>query len=374
MKNVKIVSLCVVTGLKGVTLAVTLFIVVLFMQNSNILIQKLQSYGYYNSIKTHYGLSISPDLDVSEEGLEILDKALVSFFYETNGASSVLFSLGSQVQLYNEEFITEEELELRDFVVTVNETYLMEHPIYDTNGEKIQITGKKNENYLLVPVKYQPMENELKKYYEENNTFLKYYLDDLKKMGIEEAHAQKHKTIPLNIIYMKDNQSFRIPNYSGGKLNGIIEDPMIDVITNDNVSIAQIPSYVTNQDYLIKINSPGELQNMEQILINTGLNQFVMEFASLNHQYVKELKENAIVVLLQCLIAIVLQSLIFMLEKRMLKNLKVRVFLKYLVISWGMAFLILMLAKIPFNFALVFGCVLTLIFTFVLLRRCVNSV
>lgn len=342
--------LCFTTILKGVTIAVTLLMLVLLVNNSFWLYQRLEKYGSYNSLKEYYGISISPYIDASEEGLQKLDDALVLFYKKTDGKDSILLNVETQVLLYDGGFIDKDELDIKDYAISINETYLREHPIYDVKGKAVKITGNKKENYLVVPVKYQGMEAEIKEYYEENNTFLRYYIDDLKKIGIEAANNQKHITIPTHIIYIADGQTCKVYNmYIGGKLNCILKDPLISVITTENVSIAQIPGYVTNQDYLIKVDRSSKLRDMEKAIKETGLDRYLLNFSPVINQYYSDLKINAVHVLLQFIIIIALHCLTFIFEMRFFQGLSLWKLIICIAISWLLSFFLLPFFQLSFR-------------------------
>ena len=222
--------------IKGAATTAALFMMLLFFSNSRRLIQQFQQYKLYSSLSGYYGISISPDIDASPENIQKLDDALVEFFLRTNGSESLLLNVDTQILLYDEGFITRDELKDKDFVITVNEAYLSKHPIYDTGGKPVALPENKTENYLLVPEKYRSQEQEFKAYYEENNTFLRYYIDDLKAMGIEAAHEQKHDIIPTNIIYISNGQSYQVYNMEpNGIYHSTLTDPLVSEIGRAHV-------------------------------------------------------------------------------------------------------------------------------------------
>lgn len=290
------------------------------LSNSRRLIQQFQQYKLYSSLSGYYGISISPDIDASPENIQKLDDALVEFFLRTNGSESLLLNVDTQILLYDEGFITRNELKDKDFVITINEAYLSKHPIYDTGGKPVALPENKTENYLLVPEKYRSQEQEFKAYYEENNTFLRYYIDDLKAMGIEAAHEQKHDIIPTNIIYISNGQSYQVYNMEpNGIYHSTLTDPLVSVITNENVSTAQIPAYTTHRDYLVKADTPKRLAQLNQIIRETGLDTFLREFAPISQQYFSSLRMNITAMLIQLSIALILLIITFLLTKHSTK-------------------------------------------------------
>ena len=342
----KSVQLGIFTLLRGAALWLALMITILLFVNGIRVVENAKQYSGYRDLAGYYGVRISPNIDVSEEGIQRLDDALVAFYRATNGENSRLFSVGSQVMLYNDGFISREELDFKEYVVTVNMTYLKEKPVYGTDGSVVRITGNSEEDYLLVPEKYRDREAELKQYYQENNTFLRYYVDDAKAYGIKAAHEQKHTLIPLNIIYVSDGQRHRMNNLAdSGKLQGVIEDPIIKVVTTENVSPAQIPHYVTNQDYLVRISDAEQRQVFEQVLKDTGLAGFIMQVYSVKDEAGKNLKLNAGALLIQAVLLIFIQMGITILQKKLFKNMDQRLIVRNIIISWIIMFALLMFTR-----------------------------
>lgn len=335
MKNINNkVSLGFVILFRGVAFFAALLIMVLLLNNATYLCMKLKRYNVYLGLNDYYGITISPDIDTSINGIQRLDDALVSYFKKTIGNNSRLFSVGSQVMLYNDGFIDKTELNIRDYTITVNEAYLKENPVYDTNGKAVEILGETNEYYLLVPEKYRDIETDIKNYYEENNTFLKYYTEDVKALGLEEAHKQVHETVPLNVIYIMDDQEYAVYNLNiYGKLDGIIKNPLVQVITHDNVSDAQIPYYVTSKNYLVKIINDVEMEIFNQVLAETGIDDFILSIDSVNEQYHNELKNNIIAIIIQLSILLIVQLGVRILEKKILKKI-VPITVVWLMLSW----------------------------------------
>lgn len=321
--------------IKGAATLAALFIMLLFFSNIRHLVWQIRQYGLYSPLADYYGISVSPDIDTSEENMQKLDDALVEFFLKTNDSESLLLSVDTQILLYDEGFITRDELENKDFVITVNEAYLSRHPIYDTKGNPVVLPENKQENYLLVPEKYRSQEQEFKAYYEENNTFLRYYIDDLKTMGIEAAHQKKHDIIPTNIIYISNGQSFKVYNMDpGGKYRCTLTDPLISVITNENVSPAQIPAYTTHRDYLVKADTPQRLEQLNQIIRETGLTAFLRDFSPVCQEYFSSLKMNLTAISVQLMIALALQTISFLLAKHTIKKAEINALITANSITW----------------------------------------
>lgn len=307
--------------IKGAATIVLLFLMFFFFSTTHTLVQELWQYKLYSPLTNFYAVSISPSIDVSRENMQELNDALVKFFFRTNGPESLLLNVDTQILLYDQGFIRHDELEDKNFVITVNETYLTKNPIYDTAGNPVLLPENKEENYLLVPEKYRSHAQEFKDYYEENNTFLKYYVDDLKTMGVEEAHQIKHDRIPTNIIYISNGQSYHVPNMEpDGKYKCTLTDPLVSVITNENVSIAQIPAYLTNQDYLVKADNQNQLSELHQIIRETGLDAFLLNFSPICQQHLSSMKIELASLSVYLVTLLILQSITYLLTKYIIKK------------------------------------------------------
>ena len=166
--------------IKGIAAATALFMAFFFFSTTHTLIQEAWKHKLYSPLTDYYAISISPSIDFDRENMQKLNHALAQFFLKTNNSQSLLLHADTQIRLCDEGFITREELKDENFAITINEAYLANYPIYDIDGNPVTIQGNKSENYLLIPETYRLQEQKLKNYYEENNTFLKYYIDDLK--------------------------------------------------------------------------------------------------------------------------------------------------------------------------------------------------
>jgi bacteriocin-associated integral membrane protein len=127
--------------------------------------------------------------------------------------------------------------------VTVNNNYLGEFPIYDTNRNPIQVSDE-NENWvLLVPQKYKNREEQILLFFKESRkSFMDYELENLK---LEVPSRLKNQKI--KIIWILDNQkifSFNPEVFKAEK--NIIIDPIIQVVTESNSFAADRNSILGN--------------------------------------------------------------------------------------------------------------------------------
>ncbi len=365
--------------IKGIAAATALFVAFFFFSTTHTLIQEAWKHKLYSPLTDYYAISISPSIDFDGENMQKLNHALIQFFLKTNNSQSLLLHADTQIRLCDEGFITREELKDENFAITINEAYLANYPIYDIDGNPVTIQGNKSENYLLIPEKYRLQEQKLKNYYEENNTFLKYYIDDLKTMGIDDAHKQKHEKIPTNIIYISNGQSYQIPNMEAdGMYKCTLTDPLVSIITNENVSIAQIPAYITNQDYIVKADSQKRLNELKEIIHETGLNSFILNFAPVSQQHLSVMKLSLASLFVYLVILLILQSITFLLEKYTAKKAGAKALICTCLAAWIIAlclFAYLLYSwDFPATFIMVFGTVFLLLADILLLKTamCIN--
>ncbi len=368
----KKVYLVILALFKGVALYTMLLLLLLILNNSNRLFQTFRKYDQYHALDGYYGIRISPEIDISESGLQKLDEALVRFFKATNGDNSRLLSVGTQISLYDNGIISFEEMDTKDFIVTVNETYLRECPIYDLNGNEVRITENLDQDYLLVPEKYRSMSEKLKTYHEENNTFLRYFIEDSKKMGMEAAHNQVHEIIPLNLIYIKDEQFVEVYNMNGrGKLNAIVKEPLVKIVTNDNVSDAQIPHYITHQDYLIKITDDNR-NSIYQALKESGLEDFVMEIYSVWAEYRHNIIQNIGILFIQLSLICIIGCCTYKMETRYLKDISPDMLINIFVFSWIILICLAMYMNISLNMTRIVGILIISCLDIIIYKICIK--
>lgn len=359
--KLKIVSIFLLI-VRGAAFFAALLFLHLFINNTTGALSMFTNRDEYAKLKHHVGISISPYIDMSEEGMAKLDKTILAYFKATNQDGGWLFSLGNQLLMYNDGFIPEEEVLLTDYVVTVNSRYLALNPVYDTQGNVVVIPDDSEEYYLLIPEKFREKEEEIKRHFIEENTVLRYYTEDVERMGIVKASEEKHDLLPLTILYTKDNQRHFIQNSMfRGNLKNYVTDPLIRVVTANTVSAAQVPHYLTHQDYLVDVvNDPG-LTKLNSILEETGLGEFVFH-VNVPYETYEATIHNAGKAILMQLFLILFILLALVLAERKLPHIFGGGMRKYLLLSWiltmGMGYQYLNLSK-P---SVIIGVILLLLF------------
>lgn len=198
---------------------------------------------------------------------------------------------------------------------------------------------------------------------------MKYYNHDVRDLGIEKAHSQKHEAIPIDVIYIMDGQKHDIHNMSQtGKFKGNVQDPLIRVVTEETVSDAQIPAYVTNRDYLIKVENDDEMAWLKQTIAETGLEEFTMNIEPADKWFFRDLRYNFTAVLVQFLILTVCLAVVVVTEKRFFKDQSFKE-TKMLLLSWilSLGFYIILIGGLSWE--LVLSGLLLIIFDFLSAKK-----
>lgn len=303
--------------------SIIVIIFTLCIQNTVNFVKNLYKEKDYRTFKGYSCIFIEPSEGYDGDAADELDQRMITYFHETNSEeTSWMFYIGNQLLLYNAGMIDKNELQITDYEVTVNTGYLKANQLRDIDGNLIDIDEDSGIDYLIVPEKYRSSEEEIRDYFIENNTFLRYYFDDKIKYGIAKAHEQKHPDNQLEIIYMKNDMTF--PSYLPyGQIGDTIKDPVFMVVTSSNVSDAQIPAYITSQRYLVK----NEL--VQEAIETAGLEKDIMRVEDVYEAYQKDLCRNIFVVIVQGMGSILMEGIIYLIYKKMLYE-KMR----YLMISW----------------------------------------
>lgn len=277
----------------------------------------------FSNQEYYCGIFIDPSEDYDGQAADELDQRMITYFHETNSEeNSWMFYIGNQLLLYNAGMMDINDLKVTDYAVTINTGYLKANQLRDIDGNLIDIDEDSGIDYLIVPEKYRSSEEEIRDYFIENNTFLRYYFDDKIKYGIAKAHEQKHPDNQLEIIYMKNDMTF--PSYLPyGQIGNTIKDPVFMVATSSNVSDVQISAYITSQRYLVK----NEL--VQEAIETAGLEKDIMRVEDVYEAYQKDLCRNIFVVIVQGMGSILMEVIIYLIDKKMLYE-KMR----YLMISW----------------------------------------
>ena len=303
--------------------SIMVIILTLFIQNTVNLTKNLYSEKDYKIFKGYSCLFIDPSEDYNGSAADELDQRMITYFHETNRAeNSWMFHIGNQLLLYNAGMLNRNELSMTDYEITINTGYLKASQLRDVDGNLIDIDEDSGIDYLIVPEKYRSSEEEIRDYFIENNTFLRYYFEDKIRYGVAKAHEQKHPDNQLEIIYMKSGLSF--PTYlSYGQIGDTIKDPIFMVVTSSKVSDVQIPAYITSQRYLVR----NDL--VQNAIEKAGLEKDIMRIEDVYEAYKKDLWRNFLAITVQIIGCIFMEIMIDIIYKKILHK-----EIKHLIISW----------------------------------------
>lgn len=360
--RVKIMLLFLMSFLvRAAALFAALTLCMMAINNIIQLAPKIINQPRYEVLKNYEDIFISPNVDMSVEGQCNLDKQLTAFFKETNTSHGLLFSLESQMEIYNGYFdagLKKEDLKLTDYAISVNNNYLRINPAYDVYGNPVFADEDKLEFTILVPEKYKDKEKELFEHYTRELTFLNYYTDNLEKLGIAKAHEAVHDPLPVKIVFTKNEQKFFMYSASYGKyINDFIKDPIIKIVTTKNVSTPQIPNYITAQKYILNINNNEKAIN--DSLQNTGLKESVFKTRISYASFSNLLKKTILIILVQ-LVLISIAMAIAILFARLVTKKASKKHALWLFASWGITIVPLLVWQ-NINVVIYFGVVLVLI-------------
>ncbi len=217
---------------------------------------------------------------------DTINYAQVSLSYEKQNATfeDIIWEMTQNKKLFvyaNEQggiqFMVDEEFEseskdpkLRELEnalgkgITINNNYLLKHPIYDINNKKIVIDDNENINYILVPEKYAGLENDVKHLFEK----YKYSLHDAP-VQFKEGRLKEQKAVyeaapdyfdkdfgQVEIITIKNNQQYFTYDLSiSPETNNMIKDRVV-IINNNKAGIYVDIS--NNGGYFIKVDNPDQ--------------------------------------------------------------------------------------------------------------------
>lgn len=143
-----------------------------------------------------------------------------------------------------------------------------------------------------------------------------------------------------------------------------LTDPLVSIITNENVSIAQIPAYITNQDYIVKADSQKRLNELKEIIHETGLNSFILNFAPVSQQHLSVMKLSLASLFVYLVILLILQSITFLLEKYTAKKAGTKALICTCLAAWISALCLFAYLLYSWDFPATFIMVFSTVFLF----------
>ena len=368
-----------ITKVLFATVAVMMFAIAL--QNLGTLIKQNSNFKKWEETKDYAVLGFTADDSTETDFVKgyLLSGKLHEFWKMMNNQGAMLMSPGSY---YTTPFRSdyERDPDYEKYRVDINNNYLKLNPIYDLNGEKVDVTDEETTNMtLLVPEKYREFEEQIYNYCSRRHTFLYNYgaVRYAKEMGedvpydpgIEDELLKHHELMMPNIIYVKNDQSYFTydPNIAKD-WNNEIHDPIAWVINNSNMGAAGFLSgtiystSISNGTFRPKIEDYEDpMKSLEDAIIESDLQHnivFVQSLYSTVDKYIYDTRNLILLELSMMILAFIIIVIIIMfttlnyLEENKLLNSVKRIhgfsfvkrhfmYLLHPIIFWSIIFLLL---------------------------------
>lgn len=177
--------------------------------------------------------------------------------------------------------------------ITVNFNYFKHNPIHSINGnikEQMEIDDKTLN--LLVPEKYKKIEKQLIPIYKEYFHFRKVEVENIynEEIGLP-LNDTKMKDLDVNIIYVRNNQTYFTFDIDKAKLdNNVILDP-ITIVDTGNFDASDYSSYISSSLYFESNPNDGAFENLNPYIQKYGLESTLQSVDSLYEEYGKEIND-----------------------------------------------------------------------------------
>lgn len=191
--------------------------------------------------------------------------------------------------------------------ITVNPNYLDKYPIYDINGERINISENEKSYIVLIPETY------------------KKYEQDILKLFSKWKEAQFGATSvdqPNKIIWTKSNQKlFSMQIDINPNDNNYVKDPIVHVMTKNNASLADynVVLGISDSPFKIRVEDSKNPENtIMPVLQQYGYDKYVEKILCINEQIASESKSVkdtiqglviSIFVTISCLVIVIIQNI-----------------------------------------------------------------
>ncbi|MDR3047909.1 MAG: hypothetical protein LBU51_09955 [Bacteroidales bacterium] len=245
------------------------------------------------------------------------------FFHITNEKGGIFISpaLYSQKNSITEQEEHFKEIGKKDLIkpygsyrsITVNNNYLKINPIYDESGQQVDIPDHSTHTLtILVPKNLKNFHAEIVKEYS------------------HPWFSQNSEDFKLNVLYVEPNQKYFTFNpYAAKESNNLILDPIVEVISNENIDSDRLSCGLTG-DYYVKVeNIDNPAASIKNALSESGCEKFASHFSSVYSLVSEEIflinqeLRNSIVMLSISVIAtltLIFTTAINYLEKQKLGN------------------------------------------------------
>ena len=197
----------------------------------------------------------------------------------------------------------------------VNANYLTKNPVYDYNGNKIDIKDDYGDYLLvLVPNKYRNEETEILKAYKEWYQFKRFVDEDMYNQKIGKA-IEPHKEVEVKLIFIKDEQKHFLYNPDIEKENqNYSKDSTLIVINSENIGGDSYLNYLTSCYFFPYItNSNNPYKELEGDISLVGLKDVIMTAPSLYSVvdgYIFKLQNNLNINLFLAVVLLIMEMVV----------------------------------------------------------------
>lgn len=159
--------------------------------------------------------------------------------------------------------------------ITISESYLIYNPIETVEGVNV-LERIENEPYtlnLLVPVQFQKFEDKIISIYKDEFFFRVVEVDNSYRQMLNQLPNKMSKSdVNINIIYVKDNQSyFTYQSHIASETNNLIIDPIVTIYNEYFCHASDSFAYLTTSAYF-ESTSKNPYNDIVALLLNANLN------------------------------------------------------------------------------------------------------
>lgn len=265
------------------------------------------SYKKWDELNNYYSIPNLSDIDMNVLDSREFKENQKKLYKIFNKEGSILANFDEYIPSTRSMRIGETQYDYERDNVTVNPNYLNKYPIYDLEGNPIQIDEEEKDYIVLVPDKYKSNEKAITNMFES-------WMN-----GSEESTPKDRK---IKIIWIKTGQKlFSINMDINANEDNCVENPLIRVLTESNGAEYDydIIMGVSGNPFKIKVSGETNQEDkIRSILDEFGYSRYVKNISSINEEIasesnsVKELIEYlsiSIVFLIIGIVFIIIQSI-----------------------------------------------------------------
>lgn len=160
-------------------------------------------------------------------------------------------------------------------MIYINNEYLKINPIFDCDGNKVDIDEKaikSDEIVVLVPEKYKDKEKEV------YNDIFDWYDSSLYAGEDLQVREKKDKgeipPVTVTIKFVKDNQTyFGYKFYSDEQKYNNIKDPIATIVTGENFGADVCCQFLTSNSYMLEVSDRQTMEDINKIASEIGIDK-----------------------------------------------------------------------------------------------------